>query len=143
MTYLGVRFNAAQASRQPWSLTNHLKDLGHEIRQQSAIFGYLRSTLFKLSYKNLRMLLSRWILGKIRFSNPMLAECKTHDEEYAISFRASLRHLNGMHKSCPNRISYDPYGYFPLFYERNARERASALNRSHSVARLHGHFRLG
>ena len=84
---------------------------------------------------------SQWILGKIRFSNLILAHCKTHAGEYEVSFRASLRQLTGLHKSCPNSVFYDASGFHPLFYERHTRARASAerlvaLNCSHPLARI-------
>jgi len=107
VTYFGVKFNETQASRLPWNLTHLLKDLGHEIRPRSAMFHYLRTQLFKLSLQILRMLFLRWILSKITFSDSILAHCKTHDEEYKISFWASLRNLSGLHKSRPNSVLYD------------------------------------
>jgi hypothetical protein len=117
-------------SRQPWNLTNHLKDLGHEIRQRSTIFGYLRTPLFKLSLPTLRTLFSGSFLGKIRFLILSWRITKPTMKNTKFVFELRWRHLAGLHKSCPNSVLYDAYVFNPLFHER------LVLNLSHPAARI-------
>jgi hypothetical protein len=117
-------------SRQPCNLTNHLKDVGHGIRQRSTIFGYLRTPLFKLSLQTLRTLFSESFLDKIRFSNPIFAHYKTHDEEYEISFRALLETLHWPAQILPQQCFVRRLRIQPLFQKR------LVLNLSHPAPRI-------
>jgi hypothetical protein len=92
-----------------------------------ASYSATRELHSSMSLRTLRPLFAERILGKIPFPNPILAHCKTYDEEYEISFQASLRHLTGRYKCCP------------LFHKWHARARALPghflpLNRSCPLA---------
>lgn len=112
VTYPGYRFNVENSSLKHGIST--IKDLGHEIHQWTAIFGFLSTSTIKFSFQALWTLFWGWNLGKIRLSSTISKHCKTHDKAYRMSLRVALRSLTGLHKSFLNSVLCGNSGFHPL-----------------------------